>query len=55
MAQTYDLIASATADGSSGTIQFDSIPQTYSNLHFFLSIRSTTTTASTQTELKVTP
>jgi len=55
MAQTYDLMASATADGSSDTIQFDAIPQTHDNLHFFLSIRSTTTTASTQTDLKVTP
>lgn len=54
MAQTYDLIASATADGSSGTIQFNSIPQTYDNLHFFLSIRSTNT-ASTETVCTVTP
>ncbi len=54
MAQTYDLMASATADGSSDTIQFDSIPQTYDNLHFFLSVRSTNT-ANSQTDLKVTP
>ena len=46
MAQTYDLIASATADGSSASVAFTSIPQTYDNLHLYCSVRSTSTNTS---------
>jgi hypothetical protein len=39
MATTYTLIASANGSGSSGTVTFSSIPQTYTDLFLTASIR----------------
>lgn len=40
MANTFELIASASGTGSSGIVTFSSIPQTYTDLVFYVSARA---------------
>lgn len=45
MANTYTLIASATGNGSSGSVTFSSIPATYTDLKVVMSSRDSDTTS----------
>jgi hypothetical protein len=53
MANTYTLIASSTASGSSGVITFTSIPQTFTDLLIKVSARASTDTQSAPTLMSI--